>query len=121
MAPVYRCQWVRYSPQPDVEPGLGYDAEMDDREAHRLVYDLERLDGAEGIYRPNLEALIADLMERTFKSTDQAETVRLAHVEMRARTILKRWKGRNLNGAPLSPPPRTSSPAPSSAAQASAR
>jgi len=70
---------------------------MDDHEAHRLVADLERSDGTESTYRPAPEALIADLMERTFRSNDPDEKVRLAHLEMRARTILKRWKGRNVN------------------------
>jgi len=70
---------------------------MDDHEAHRLVGDLERTDGAESVYRSTLEALVADLMERTFKSTDQAEKARLATPEMRTRLILRRWSKWNAN------------------------
>ena len=74
-----------------------YNAGTDDHGAHRLVADLEHIDGAESTYRPIVEALVANLMERTFRSTDQAKKVRLGALEMRARLILKRWKGRNVN------------------------
>jgi hypothetical protein len=65
-----------------------YSARMNDREAYGLIADLERSDGAESTYRPTVETSVADLMERTFNSTDQDEEVRLD---------LKCWKGRNVN------------------------
>ena len=53
---------------------------MDDQEARRPIADLERSDWAKSAYQPIVEALAADLMERTLTSTDNAEKVRLAYI-----------------------------------------
>ena len=62
-----------------------------------LVVGLERDLGAESVYRCTLLSFIADLQERTYRSTDDGEKVRLATLELRARLILNRWKKRDTN------------------------
>ncbi len=70
---------------------------MDFRNATATVVDLEHHLGPESIHRPVVVELIADLQERTFRSTDEAEKVQLASLELRARLILDRWRKRGTN------------------------
>ena len=70
---------------------------MDFRSDMAIVLDLERDLGPESVHRPVVEKLVADLQERTYRSTDEAEKVRLASLESRARLILDRWRKRDTN------------------------
>ncbi len=70
---------------------------MDFRNATAIVIDLERHLGPESVHRPVVVELIADLQERTFRSTDGPQKVRLASLELRARMILNRWLKRDTN------------------------
>ena len=60
-------------------------------EAISLITRLERYPAPESTYRATIETLIADLMDQTYGSTNPAEKVTLASLEMRARLIRERW------------------------------
>lgn len=62
-----------------------------------LVRELERSPSRVPAYYGDLEKAILWLMDATFESEDKDERVLMAATEMRARLVLERWKGHDVN------------------------
>jgi hypothetical protein len=57
----------------------------------RYLRDLETTRPSPAFRRAGVVEIVAELMELTYRSTDQDEKVRLAVLELRARALLERW------------------------------